>query len=98
YTSQKTTIKDGRLLFEPNEGIVGLHLAESVEDKSGEVIVRGGANAKKLTRRDISELRKAKVKSVVVDPQELEGAFLTDDVINTETGEVIAEANTELTA
>jgi DNA-directed RNA polymerase subunit beta len=98
YTSQRATIVDGRLHFEPNEGIVGLHLAENVEDKSGELIVRGGTNAKKLSRRDIDSLRKAKVKSVIVDPQELEGAFLTDDVINTETGEVIAEANTELTA
>ncbi|HXG91470.1 MAG TPA: DNA-directed RNA polymerase subunit beta [Blastocatellia bacterium] len=98
YTSQKATIKNGQLHFEPNEGIVGLHLAETVEDRSGEVIVRGGSHGKKLTRRDIDALRKAKIKSVTVDPQEVEGAFLTDDVINTETGEVIAEANTELTA
>ncbi|HKP87736.1 MAG TPA: DNA-directed RNA polymerase subunit beta, partial [Blastocatellia bacterium] len=98
YTSQHATVGDGRLHFEPSEGIVGLHLAENVEDKSGELIVRGGTNAKKLSRRDIDALRKSKIKSVVVDPQELEGAFLTDDVINTETGEVIAEANTELTA
>jgi DNA-directed RNA polymerase subunit beta len=97
YSSQKAEIRDGRLHFEPNEGIIGLHLAESVEDKSGETIVRGGSNAKKLSRRDIDALRKARVKSVTVDPQEVEGAFLTDDVINTETGEVIAEANTELT-
>jgi DNA-directed RNA polymerase subunit beta len=98
YSSQKATIKDGRLHFEPNEGIVGLHLAESVEDKGGEVLVRGGSNAKKLSRRDIDQLLKAKIKTVMVDPQEIEGAFLTDDLVNTETGEVIAEANTELTA
>ncbi len=98
YTSQKATVKDGRLHFEPNEGMIGLHLAESVEDKGGEVLVRGGSNAKKLSRRDIDQLLKAKIKTVTVDPQEVEGAFLTDDLVNTETGEVIAEANTELTA
>ncbi|MFP5264060.1 MAG: DNA-directed RNA polymerase subunit beta [Blastocatellia bacterium] len=98
YTSQRAAIADGRLHFEPSEGIIGLHLAENVEDKSGELIVRGGSNAKKLSRRDIDALRKSKIKAVTVDPQELEGAFLTDDVINTDTGEVIAEANTELTA
>jgi DNA-directed RNA polymerase subunit beta len=97
YTAHKATIKDGQLHFEPSEGLVGLHLAETVEDKSGEVIVRGGGHAKKLTKRDIESLRKAKIKSVTVDPQELEGAFLIDDVVNTDTGEVIAEANTELT-
>jgi DNA-directed RNA polymerase subunit beta len=98
YTSIKAAIKDGRLNFEPSEGLVGLHLAESVEDRSGETIVRGGSHGKKLTRRDIDSLRKAKVKNVTVDPQEIEGAFLNEDVINTETGEVIAEANTELTS
>jgi DNA-directed RNA polymerase subunit beta len=96
YTSQKAEIRDGRLYFEPNEGLVGLRLAENVEDRAGELLVRGGSNGKKLTRRDIDALHKAKVKSIVVDPQEVEGAFLIDDVINTETGEVIAEANTEL--
>ena len=84
--------------FEPAEGLIGLHLAETAEDRSGEVIVKGGPNAKKLSRRDIESLRKAKVKSVVIDPNDIEGAFLTDDVVNTETGEVIAEANTELTS
>jgi DNA-directed RNA polymerase subunit beta len=97
YTGHKSSIKDGQLHFEPSEGLVGLHLAETAEDRSGEVIVRGGSHAKKLTKRDIESLRKAKIKSVTVDPQELEGAFLIDDVVNTETGEVIAEANTELT-
>jgi DNA-directed RNA polymerase subunit beta len=98
YTSHKASIKDGYLHFEPSEGLVGLHLAETVEDRSGEVVVKGGSSAKKLSRRDIDALRKAKIKTVRIDPQEVEGAFLIDDVVNTETGEVIAEANTELTA
>ncbi|HWN97996.1 MAG TPA: DNA-directed RNA polymerase subunit beta [Blastocatellia bacterium] len=97
YTSHRGTIKNGKLHFEPAEGLIGLHLAETAEDRSGEVIVKGGPSAKKLSRRDIDSLRKAKIKSVVIDPNDIEGAFLTDDVVNNETGEVIAEANTELT-
>ncbi|MCI0486622.1 MAG: DNA-directed RNA polymerase subunit beta [Blastocatellia bacterium] len=95
YSIEKAEIRDGLLHFGPGPGLAGLHLAQSAEDRSGEVIVRGGSGAKKLTRRDIDALVKAKVKSVVVDPQEIEGAFLADDVINTETGEVL-ETNTEL--
>jgi DNA-directed RNA polymerase subunit beta len=98
YTSHRAQIREGRLHFEPTEGLVGLRLADSVEDRSGEVIARGGANAKKLSRRDIDLLQKAKIKTVVIDPQEIEGAFLIEDVVNTETGEVIAEANAELGA
>jgi DNA-directed RNA polymerase subunit beta len=98
YTSERATIKDGRLHFEVSDVLVGLHLAESAEDRSGEVIVKGGSGgSKKLSRSDIEKLRKAKIKSVTIDPQEIEGAFLSEDVVNTETGEVIAEANTELT-
>jgi len=97
YTSLHGTIKNGKLLFEPGEGLIGLHLAETAEDRAGEVIVKGGSSAKKLSRRDIESLRKAKIKNVVIDPNDIEGAFLTDDVVNNETGEVIAEANAELT-
>src|SRR3989475_5116606 len=46
YTIHKATFKDGKLHFEPTEGLIGLHLAETVEDKSGETVVRGGAHAK----------------------------------------------------
>ncbi|HLG13123.1 MAG TPA: DNA-directed RNA polymerase subunit beta [Blastocatellia bacterium] len=98
YTSQKAAIKDGSVHFEPSEALIGVRVAETVEDRSGEVIARSGASAKKLTRREIDAMIKAKIKSVVVDPQEMEGAFLIDDVVNTETGEVVAEANNELSA
>ena len=96
YSSIRAEIADGRLHFEPNAGLVGLRPAEPVTDKAGEVLARGGANAKKLSRRDIDQITKAKVKNVVIAPEDLEGAFLTEDVIDTETGEVIAEANTEV--
>jgi DNA-directed RNA polymerase subunit beta len=98
YTVQTVEVKGGRLHIAPDEGVVGLRPAEAAEDKSGEVIVKGGANARKLTKRDVDALIKAKVKSIVIEPQELEGAFLVDDVIGPETGEVIAESNSELTA
>src|SRR3984885_13307244 len=98
YTVQTVEVKGGRLHIAPDEGVVGLRPAEAAEDKSGEVIVKGGANARKLTKRAVDALIKAKVKSIVIDPQELEGAFLVDDVIGPETGEVIAESNSELTA
>ncbi|HMG33394.1 MAG TPA: DNA-directed RNA polymerase subunit beta [Blastocatellia bacterium] len=97
YSVQNATIKDGLLHFEPSYGLVGLHVADTINDRSGETLVKGGAHAKKLSRRDIDSLKKAKIKTVKVDPQEVEGAFLADDVVNTETGEVIAEANGELT-
>ncbi len=98
YSSLTAKIAGGHLQFAPGEGLVGLKPAEAIHDKSGELLVRGGTNAKKLSKRDIDQLTKAKINSVAIDPQELEGAYLTEDVINNETGEVIAEANTEVGA
>jgi DNA-directed RNA polymerase subunit beta len=97
YSFQRVELKGGKLHFTPTDGLIGLRPAENVEDKSGEVLAKGGANARKLTRRDVDAIMKAKAKSVVIDPQEIEGAYLADDVVSPETSEVIAEANTELT-
>ncbi|MGH9761978.1 MAG: DNA-directed RNA polymerase subunit beta, partial [Blastocatellia bacterium] len=97
YDVAKIEIKHGRLHFPSGEGLIGLRPAESIEDKSGEVIVKGGSTAKKIGRRDLDTILKAKVKSVVIDPQEIEGAYIVSDVVNQQTGEVIAESNTELT-
>src|SRR5215216_1931781 len=75
YTSIKAQISGGLLQFEPGLGLVGLKSAEAITDKAGEVLVRGGANGKKLSKRDINEIIKAKIKAITIDPQEIEGAF-----------------------
>src|SRR5437868_1431020 len=65
-------------------------------DRNREVIIPGGSSARKLTRKDIDSLQKARIRSVVIDPHDIEGAFLTDDVVS-EGGEVLAESNGEIT-
>ncbi|HKV38944.1 MAG TPA: DNA-directed RNA polymerase subunit beta, partial [Blastocatellia bacterium] len=97
YTVQQIEVRGGRLHFPVGDGLIGLRPSEAVHDRAGEVLLKAGATAKKITRRDLDALQKAKVKSIVVDPQEIEGAFLSGDVVNSETGEVIAESNSELT-
>jgi len=34
YTSERATVKGGHLHFEPSDGLVGLHLAQAVEDRA----------------------------------------------------------------
>src|SRR5215213_290349 len=71
YTSYAVDLQDGRLHFGPSEALIGLRPAEKVEDEGGEVLVRGGSDAKKISRRDIDTLLKAKIKSVLVEAQEV---------------------------
>ncbi len=59
-----------------------------------QVLVETG---RRVTARHIRELEKAGVKRLLVPPEFLVGRTLSRAVVDSETGEVLAEANTELT-
>ncbi len=60
----------------------------------GKTLVEEG---KRITVRHIRQLEDAKVDTLVVPPDYLEGKILAHDVVDTETGELLASANDELT-
>src|SRR6266850_839261 len=80
------------LMWAVNDSLVGLRAASEI--KGGDVTVQSG---KKITANAIAALRKAGVEMVPVVDEALEGAFAAADIIDPETGEVILEANEELT-
>ncbi len=94
YRVSRLNVRKGQLLWEVNPLIIGLRAAHDVTDRSGEVVVRGG---KKLSESDYEKVLKAKVKEIEIRVQDLAGAFTVHDIVNTADGEVVAEANTELT-
>src|SRR6185503_12857914 len=49
----------------------------------------------KFTQLVIRKLQKLKLKTIPVDEEELYGSVLAEDIIDNETGEVIADANTD---
>ncbi|MGI9259470.1 MAG: DNA-directed RNA polymerase subunit beta, partial [Gammaproteobacteria bacterium] len=53
---------------------------------------------RRITMRHIRDLEKAKIKQLEVPPEYLEGRILAHDIVDQETGELIAAANDELTA
>ncbi len=53
---------------------------------------------RRITIRHVRQLEAAKVKQLAVEPEYLEGRILAHDIVDEETGEVIANANDELTA
>ena len=65
-----------------------------ISDKKGNLII---AKDKRITVKHIREIEKAGVKTVNVDPEFLLGRNIAKAIIDTETGEVIIEANTEIT-
>jgi len=72
-----------------------MKLAHSIKNKSGDEIAHSG---RKLNALVLKEIQKAKVSEIEVDVTDLEGAWAAGDVVDTTTGEVLLEANTELSA
>ncbi|HNQ14591.1 MAG TPA: hypothetical protein PKM58_03450, partial [Pyrinomonadaceae bacterium] len=98
YTTDDVAVKKGKVFVKVKpEGATNLEGMKSEEDikANGEDIVRVG---KKITKMAMRELRKVGAAQVEVAQHDLEGAFAVADIVNTETGEVVVEANTEITA
>jgi DNA-directed RNA polymerase subunit beta len=97
YVSDEVRVQDGRLFIQvPETGsssLVGTKVDADIKGR-GEPIVRAG---KKITNTSLDAMRKGHIKEVEVDTAQFEGAYSLGDVINTETGEVILEANNEIT-
>jgi DNA-directed RNA polymerase subunit beta len=97
YISDEVRVQDGRLFIQiPETGssnLIGMKVDADIKGR-GDAIVRAG---KKITNSALDSMRKGHIREVEVDTAQFEGAFSLGDVINTETGEVILEANNEIT-
>ena len=58
------------------------------------IIVEEG---RRITAKHVREMKKSKIDNLVVPTEYLEGKILAQDVVDTETGELLAAANSELT-
>ncbi|MCC6291700.1 MAG: DNA-directed RNA polymerase subunit beta [Bryobacterales bacterium] len=95
YRVSELKIKSGKLLMPVSESLQDLKLSYAINNKAGESVVTQG---KKITRGLLRELNKQKIEQVEVAPNDLEGAYVAADVVDMSTGEILVEANHELTA
>src|SRR5213082_1002870 len=101
YTTDRLVIKDKKLFWtidpagDKPTNLLGMKLARSIKNKSGEEIAHSG---RKLNAATLKELQKARITEIEVDITDLEGAWVAGDAVDTTTGEVLLEANSELAA
>src|ERR1700726_2116356 len=101
YTVDRLVIRDKKLFWtldptsEKPTNLLGMKLAHSIKSKSGEEIAHSG---RKINAATLKEIQKAKISEIEIDVSDLEGAWVASDVVDTTTGEVLLEANSELTA
>jgi DNA-directed RNA polymerase subunit beta len=94
YNVDKLHVKGGKIYWGVQDSLVGLRAATEIHVPGGEFTIQSG---KKITRNAIEALKKANVEAIEISDAELEGAYAAADVVDPSTGEVILEANEELT-
>src|SRR6185437_15904047 len=101
YTVDRLVVRDKKLFWtldpsgEKGTNLIGMKLAHSIKSKSGDEIAHSG---RKINSAILKEIHKAKINEIEVDVSDLEGAWAAGDIVDTTSGEVMLEANTELTA
>ncbi len=93
YKTSDIVIKGEKLFWKVSEALIGHKLSHAVT-KGGETVVPQG---RKITNSVYKEIVKNKIEQVEVQANDLEGAYVAADVVDMETGEVLIEANHELT-
>ena len=98
YITDEVRVQKGRLFVkvkpEGDSNLVGMRSEADIKG-ADDLIARAG---KKITASALRDLRKAGIEEVEVGQTDFEGAFALEDIVNTETGEVILESNSELTS
>jgi DNA-directed RNA polymerase subunit beta len=95
YRTDRLTVEAKKVFWNVSDNIVGLKVSKDVlNPKTKDVLVHAG---KKITSSVYNHIKQAKVERFEVNPEDLEGAFAAADVVDTNTGEVIVETNSEMT-
>lgn len=100
YTVDTIAVKEGKLTWNITEegkatNIGGTRTTSSIKGADGSEILASG---KKITPSALRNLRAAGITSVEVENGEFEGAITAADVVDMSTGELLYEANQELSA
>jgi DNA-directed RNA polymerase subunit beta len=100
YTVDRVHLADGKLLWAvPEDATAGTHLLGA---RPAHAVVHEGAEiapaSRKITPHSLKAIRAASIDRIEVESAELDGAMTAADVVDLNTGEVVVEANVELTA
>jgi DNA-directed RNA polymerase subunit beta len=101
YTTDRLVVRDNKLFWtldpavDKPTNLVGMKLAHSIKSKSGDEVAHSG---RKISHAVLKEIQKAKIGEIEIDSTDLEGAWAASDIVDTTTGEVLLEANSEITA
>ncbi|HUF03499.1 MAG TPA: DNA-directed RNA polymerase subunit beta [Aridibacter sp.] len=98
YTVDEVEVRKGKLFVKVKDkgdtNLVGMRASDAVKSGRKQIVKAD----KKITKLSLKELRKEGIEEVEIDQTEFLGTYAADDIVNLETGEVVIEANTEITS
>jgi len=95
YKQSTISLQDNKLFWAVSSSLIGMKLSHAVMGNNGEQVVPQG---RKITNSVFREIQKGKIERVEISANDLEGAYVAADVIDMSTGEVLIEANHEMTS
>ena len=95
YSVDKVKVqKNGKIIVDLHiEKMIGQRVLADIKDKSGHVIVKVG---RRITRAVAKKVQLAKVKTMELSKDNLNGSVITKPIVDPETGEIIADTNSEM--
>ncbi len=95
YGAETIVVQDKKFAWRVSPGVVGRKARADVTDRKGKEVLVG--KGKKIPAGVLPQLEKAGIDQVPVDPEELEGAYALHDIVDTQSGEILLEANERVT-
>jgi DNA-directed RNA polymerase subunit beta len=93
YTVNELVVKDGRVLWKVSDSLVGRRAGAALQIPGSDLQIYP---SKKIRKDQIEALKKAGVEAIELAESEREGAWAAADVVDPTTGEVLLDANEEL--
>ena len=96
YTGSELRIRDKKLYWAVDENLIGRRLSLDIADpskKGGKIVTSG----RKVSKAAYGHLKKAKINEIEVTVEDLGKALSTAEILDGESGEVLVEANSEIT-
>ncbi|GMV20816.1 MAG: DNA-directed RNA polymerase subunit beta [Acidimicrobiia bacterium] len=93
YTCEELVIRDGRVMWKVSDTLVGRRAGATIQIPGADMQIFA---SKKIRKDQIEALKKAGVDAIELQEGEREGAWAAADVVDPSTGEVLLEANEEL--
>ncbi|MEJ7608329.1 MAG: DNA-directed RNA polymerase subunit beta, partial [Bryobacteraceae bacterium] len=93
YNTVDVSVRENKLYWKVSNALLGMKLSYAINSKKGDQVV---AQGKKITNSVLKEIQKNGIEEVEVAANDLTGAYVAADVVDMSTGEVLVEANHEL--